>query len=33
MDHIPVTEADCGQDIGFRVDQRVYVGDVVYREL
>ena len=33
MDHVPVTEADCGQDIGFRVDQRVQVGDVVYREL
>jgi translation elongation factor EF-Tu-like GTPase len=33
MEHVPVTEADSGQDIGVRVEQRVHPGDVVYREL
>jgi putative protease len=33
MEHVPVSEAGCGQDIGVRVEQRVHVGDVVYREL
>jgi hypothetical protein len=33
MDHVPLTEAGDGQDIGVRVDHRVHTGDIVYREL
>jgi len=32
VDHVPVREAEHGQDIGIRVIERVHEGDVVYRE-
>lgn len=32
LDHIPIREADTGQDIGIRVVQRVHEGDMVFRE-
>jgi putative protease len=32
IDHVPVREADRGQDIGIRVSVRVHEGDVVFRE-
>jgi putative protease len=32
IDHVPVREAEHGQDIGIRVIERVHEGDVVYRE-
>ncbi|MFA4825286.1 MAG: hypothetical protein WC593_09035 [Methanoregula sp.] len=32
LEHIPITEADAGQDIGIKVIERVHVGDVVCRE-
>lgn len=32
LNHEPVTEADGGQDIGIRVNQRVHEGDIVFRE-
>jgi putative protease len=32
IEHIPITEADKGQDIGIRVTGRVHPGDIVYRE-
>ena len=33
LDHVPIREADQGQDIGIRVAHRVYEGDVVFREI
>jgi hypothetical protein len=32
IEHIPVQEADRGQDIGIRVVDRVHEGDIVFRE-
>jgi putative protease len=32
IEHVPIKEADRGQDIGIRVTERVHVGDVVFRE-
>jgi translation elongation factor EF-1alpha len=32
QEHIPITEADAGQDIGIKVSHPVHVGDVVCRE-
>jgi hypothetical protein len=32
IEHIPVQEADRGQDIGIRVVDRVHEGDVVFRD-
>jgi hypothetical protein len=32
IEHVPVNEADRGQDIGIRVTGRVHKGDVVFRE-
>jgi hypothetical protein len=32
IEHIPVEEADRGQDIGIVVKARVHEGDVVFRE-
>lgn len=32
IQHVPVTEADRGQDIGIKVTGRVHEGDVVLRE-
>ena len=30
--HVPIREADRGQDIGIKVTGRVHQGDIVYRE-
>ena len=32
LEHVPITEADAGQDIGIKVIERVHEGDIVYRE-
>jgi hypothetical protein len=32
IEHIPVREAEHGQDIGIKVIERVHAGDVVFRE-
>ena len=32
LEHIPIMEADAGQDIGIKVIGRVHAGDVVCRE-
>ena len=32
IEHIPIREADKGQDIGIKVIDRVHTGDIVYRE-
>jgi len=32
LEHIPITEADAGQDIGIKVIERVHAGDLVCRE-
>jgi putative protease len=32
IEHVPVKEADRGQDIGIKVNGRVHEGDVVFRE-
>jgi translation elongation factor EF-1alpha len=32
IEHVPVTEANRGQDIGIKVKARVHEGDVVFRE-
>jgi putative protease len=32
IEHVPVTEADQGQDIGIKVTDRVHKGDAVFRE-
>jgi translation elongation factor EF-Tu-like GTPase len=32
LNHVPVTEADRGQDIGIKVIGRVHEGDMVFRE-
>ena len=32
IQHVPVKEAEHGQDIGIKVTERVHEGDVVYRE-
>lgn len=32
IEHIPVREAEHGQDIGIKVIERVHEGDVVFRE-
>ncbi len=31
-EHVPIHEADAGQDIGIRVIERVHEGDVVFLE-
>jgi hypothetical protein len=33
IEHVPIKEADRGQDIGIRVTERVHEGDVVFREI
>lgn len=33
LEHVPVPEAEAGQDIGIRVLERVHKGDVVFREI
>lgn len=32
LEHVPVHEADTGQDIGIKVIERVHEGDVVFLE-
>lgn len=32
LDHIPIREADTGQDVGIKVVERVHEGDLVFRE-
>jgi len=32
IEHVPIKEANRGQDIGIRVTERVHKGDVVFRE-
>jgi hypothetical protein len=32
IEHVPITEANRGQDIGIKVNARVHEGDLVYRE-
>lgn len=32
QEHVPIQEADTGQDIGIRVIERVHKGDVVFIE-
>ena len=32
IEHIPVPEAEHGQDIGIKVMERVHKGDIVFRE-
>jgi hypothetical protein len=32
LDHVPISEAEKGQDIGIKVIERVHEGDFVYRE-
>jgi hypothetical protein len=32
IEHVPVKEAEHGQDIGIKVIERVHAGDVVFRE-
>lgn len=32
LDHVPISEADAGQDVGIKVVERVHEGDLVYRE-
>ncbi|WP_321506893.1 hypothetical protein [uncultured Methanoregula sp.] len=32
LDHIPIREADMGQDIGIKVAHRVHEGDLVFKE-
>jgi NAD(P)H-flavin reductase len=32
IEHVPIKEADRGQDIGIRVTERVHEGDLVFRE-
>ena len=32
IEHVPITEADRGQDIGIKVIGRVHAGDIVFRE-
>lgn len=32
IEHIPVREAEHGQDIGIKVIERVHAGDAVFRE-
>jgi hypothetical protein len=32
LEHMPVREADKGQDVGIKVVERVHAGDVVFRE-
>jgi len=33
MGHVPIREAESGQDIGIKVSGRVHEGDIVYREI
>jgi len=33
MGHVPIQEAESGQDIGIKVSGRVHQGDIVYREI
>ena len=33
IEHIPIKEANRGQDIGIKVTERVHVGDMVFREI
>lgn len=33
IEHIPVSEAEHGQDIGIKVIERVHKGNAVYREI
>jgi hypothetical protein len=32
IEHIPVKEAEHGQDVGIKVIERVHAGDMVFRE-
>jgi hypothetical protein len=32
IEHVPISEADPGQDIGIKVIERVHEGDVVFRK-
>jgi hypothetical protein len=32
IEHVPVREAEHGQDIGIKVIERVHEGDIVFRE-
>ncbi|NMB79378.1 MAG: translation elongation factor-like protein [Methanomicrobiales archaeon] len=32
IEHVPVTEAGLGQDVGIKVTERVHEGDMVFRE-
>ena len=32
IEHVPVREAESGQDIGIKVMERVHKGDIIYRE-
>jgi hypothetical protein len=32
IEHVSITEADRGQDIGIKVIEPVHVGDIVFRE-
>ena len=33
IEHVPITDADKGQNIGIKVTERVHEGDVVFREV
>jgi putative protease len=33
IEHLPIKEADRGQDVGIKVTERVHRGDVVFREI
>jgi putative protease len=32
LEHVPIQEAETGQDIGIKVIERVHKGDLVFRE-
>ena len=32
LEHVKISDADAGQDIGIKVIERVHEGDIVYRE-
>lgn len=32
IEHVPIRDADKGQDVGIKVIDRVHVGDIVFRE-
>jgi hypothetical protein len=32
IEHVPIKEANRGQDVGIKVSERVHEGDVVFRE-